>query len=187
MSAVHVQSWRARTKVRMLEAMGGKCQICGYNKCTAALEFHHIDPSGKEFTFATAMKNPSSWDKLAAELRKCVLLCANCHREVHYSGDTELSGKESGFNDEYEKAKLVDKVQTLCPVCGKSKNNSSITCSIACSGKRARLVDWDSIDVHALVAKYKNPEQVGKYLGISGAAVRKRIKKINLENLNNAA
>jgi predicted HNH restriction endonuclease len=59
---------------------GGKCIICGYNKSEAALEFHHVDPSKKEFGFK------SSWinlERLFKELDKCVLVCANCHREIH--------------------------------------------------------------------------------------------------------
>lgn len=185
MGASHVQSWRNRTKVRMLEAMGNSCQICGYDKCSAALEFHHIDPSGKEFTFATAMKNPSSWDKLVVELRKCVLLCANCHRELHYSS-VSLSGVESGFDERYAEYGTKEVVISLCPVCGKNKSINAVTCSVACARKRSRIVDWDTVDVHSLVDKYKNPEQVGKYLGVSGAAVRKRIKKLNAEKYNNA-
>lgn len=66
---------------KMIEYKGGKCQICGYDRCSRALEFHHLDPSKKDFTLArTAWAR--SWDVVKAELDKCALLCANCHREV---------------------------------------------------------------------------------------------------------
>ena len=55
------------------------CTICGYKKCDAALEFHHIDPSEKEGN----VNDISGPDKLMEEITKCVLLCSNCHREVH--------------------------------------------------------------------------------------------------------
>jgi hypothetical protein len=58
---------------------GGKCERCGYNKCQAALEFHHIDPAEKDPTNLRAFKK----ERLFAEVDKCVLLCANCHREEH--------------------------------------------------------------------------------------------------------
>jgi hypothetical protein len=49
-SSEAVKTWRNKTKTRMVEAMGGKCAECGYNRCNDALEFHHIDPNGKDFT-----------------------------------------------------------------------------------------------------------------------------------------
>ena len=55
------------------------------------------------------------------------------------------------------------------------------TCSNKCAGTLARKVDWDSIDVNELLSSYRNAEQVGNFLGISGAAVRKRIKKVDGE------
>jgi len=60
--------------------LGGKCQICGYNKCNAALHFHHIDPQGKDFCISSAL---TSWKRIQRELDKCILLCANCHYETH--------------------------------------------------------------------------------------------------------
>lgn len=44
-----VINWRKRTKIALVEYKGGKCCICGYNKCIEALEFHHLDPSQKDF------------------------------------------------------------------------------------------------------------------------------------------
>lgn len=60
---------------------GGKCKNCGYNACLDALDFHHIDPLEKSFELS------SHWNKkfatLKVEIDKCLLLCSNCHREVH--------------------------------------------------------------------------------------------------------
>ena len=47
------------------------------------LEFHHLDPDKKDFDIAQAMSYEWPWDKVLAEIRKCVCLCANCHRKVH--------------------------------------------------------------------------------------------------------
>lgn len=71
-----------------LEYKGGSCQICGYNKCETALEFHHINMAEKEFSIGDAGET-RSWERTRIELDKCVLLCANCHREVH-AGIIEL-------------------------------------------------------------------------------------------------
>lgn len=62
---------------------GGSCEDCGYSRCLAALEFHHLDPAEKDPSW-TAMKM-WGFDRVKPELDKCALLCANCHRERHYS------------------------------------------------------------------------------------------------------
>lgn len=78
--------YRKNIKMKMVEYKGGKCEICGYNKCIEALEFHHINPKEKDFSISGGTK---SFNSLKSELDKCVLVCANCHREIH-SGITEL-------------------------------------------------------------------------------------------------
>lgn len=69
-------------KQKCVDFLGGKCSKCGYNKCNAALDFHHIDSTIKKYNLGTLMKS-ISFDKIKSELDKCVLLCANCHREHH--------------------------------------------------------------------------------------------------------
>ena len=73
-----------RIKARCVEYKGGQCEICGYTKCVAALEFHHRDERTKKFEVGGAYNR--SWDVVRAELDKCLLLCGNCHQEHHYSG-----------------------------------------------------------------------------------------------------
>jgi len=80
---------RKKLKILGVEYKGGRCQVCKYSKCIDALEFHHIDSSKKEFGIGDKGYT-RSWDKVRKELDKCVLLCANCHREIE-SGITQLS------------------------------------------------------------------------------------------------
>lgn len=75
-----VVNWRKRTKLKLVEYKGGKCEKCGYNKCLEALQFHHLNPKEKDFTIAG---KSWSFDKLKLEVDKCSLLCANCHIEEH--------------------------------------------------------------------------------------------------------
>lgn len=72
---------RKRNKMAAMQYLGGRCCICGYNKCTAALEFHHVNPEDKKFTISRGLG--STWNNLKKELNKCVLLCCRCHRECH--------------------------------------------------------------------------------------------------------
>ena len=67
-------------KQKALDYKGGKCETCGYNKSYWALDFHHKDPSQKDFTIAGGNK---SFETLKPELDKCSLLCKNCHAEEH--------------------------------------------------------------------------------------------------------
>ena len=72
---------RRRNKIRLVEYKGGKCERCGYNKCIDALEFHHLDPNEKDFGLSCG--DTRSLEKLKAEVDKCIMVCANCHREIH--------------------------------------------------------------------------------------------------------
>ena len=75
-----INRWKQR-KIDAVNHMGGKCQKCDYSKCMGALEFHHLDPSQKDVVWDKMRL--MSWDKVLLELKKCILVCANCHREIH--------------------------------------------------------------------------------------------------------
>jgi transcriptional regulator with XRE-family HTH domain len=78
---VRVKTFRRKTKQRAVEYKGGECSICSYNKSINALDFHHLDPKEKDFNLSANMS--MSWDKIVKELDKCILVCSNCHREIH--------------------------------------------------------------------------------------------------------
>ena len=77
----NVSNQRRRNKQKLIEHFGGKCSKCSYNKCNAALEFHHIEEN-KEFGIAQNGKS-ISFSAMLKEAEKCILVCANCHREIH--------------------------------------------------------------------------------------------------------
>jgi 5-methylcytosine-specific restriction endonuclease McrA len=77
-----VQKRRQRIRQMAVDYMGGRCSICGYDRCIEALEFHHLDASEKDFGISSKGYT-RSWEMVKQELDKCVILCANCHREVH--------------------------------------------------------------------------------------------------------
>lgn len=84
---MYVHQAKREIKLRAIEYLGGKCNRCGYMGVPAVYDFHHKDPNEKEFNWG---KYRTSWAKLQPELDKCVLLCSNCHREVH---DAEWFGQ----------------------------------------------------------------------------------------------
>ena len=86
---------RRKLKLMLIEYKGGKCVICGYNSSTWAFDLHHVDSSTKDFGLSVRGLT-RSWQKLKEEADKCVLVCANCHREVH-AGVTQLPKEILGW------------------------------------------------------------------------------------------
>lgn len=86
-AAQAIKNKKRALKHKLIEYKGGKCQICGYNKCEGALQFHHRNPKEKEFALSQINLNDTdiTIDKIIEEIDKCDLLCANCHAEQHYS------------------------------------------------------------------------------------------------------
>lgn len=78
---------RVKRKQEAVDLLGGVCLDCGKSYPLACYDFHHLDPNQKEFD--PCSKLTSKKEKFLEELRKCVLLCANCHRVRHF--DTSFS------------------------------------------------------------------------------------------------
>lgn len=77
-------------KDKLIEMRGGACERCGYNKSHDALCFHHIDPTKKEFELSMT-SGSANWDKWKSEAEKCMLLCLNCHAEIHEELRSQVS------------------------------------------------------------------------------------------------
>lgn len=71
-----------RRKAELIALKGGKCSVCGYSRNTAALCFHHL--RDKKFGIDSRHISNTTWEKLLAELEKCILVCHNCHAEIHH-------------------------------------------------------------------------------------------------------
>lgn len=80
------QKSRARKrKIQFVKELGGKCSCCGYNKNWGALDFHHVDPKTKLIQLNSNSLGHFTEKVLREELKKCILLCSNCHREHHHT------------------------------------------------------------------------------------------------------
>ena len=82
---------RFKIKKDAVQLLGGKCQRCGYDRCSAALTFHHKDKNSKLFSIGGNYTR--SWDNIKKELMKCELLCNNCHTELHWKEVDHLREK----------------------------------------------------------------------------------------------
>lgn len=122
-----------KRKYEAIIQKGGKCEICGYDKNISALEFHHIDPSNKNFQLDSRHFSNNTIDNLQNEINKCILLCANCHREIH-NPSLKLEEIDNIIGDIKKTSFTNKKEKKKCLICGKIiKNaNGKIYCSNEC-------------------------------------------------------
>lgn len=178
-SAKKVKEWRKRTKKRIIDSMGGSCVCCGYNKCHGALSLHHIDPKEKEFGFGSIRASAKNWTSIVQELRKCVLVCNNCHSEIH-EGMTKIPINANSFNEKFVDYKSMEnslkkKSWLSCPSCGRKVPPHKKYCSYECVGANTKKICVSTASIKKLKEKYSN-RQIGVMLGVSDKTVAKYLK-----------
>jgi len=75
-----IRQKRDARKLELVKILGGGCQVCGYDRCVRNLSFHHLE--NKEFGISSRSFQFTK-ERIASEVRKCVLVCHNCHGEIH--------------------------------------------------------------------------------------------------------
>lgn len=133
-----VSIWRKNLKQRALALFGSKCCVCSYNRCSAALEFHHLDPTQKDFSISQAYANPKKWDAIVYELEKCILVCANCHREIHQNILIIEDKKYVLTDTDY---RIAEKTHHKCS-CGVTIRLNQKYCSPGCSSVGRQTNNW---------------------------------------------
>lgn len=170
----NVANSRHRRKELLVYLMGGKCSRCGYDRCIKALEFHHIDKSTKSFTISYAIH---SLEDDINEVKKCSLLCANCHREVEDSGELTFNTfNEEVFQEYMNEVKETQQIaqnKKICPKCGKPKSSEADLCS-ACARLNSRKVQ-NRPDRQELKNMIRSTPftKIAEYYGVSDNAVRR--------------
>lgn len=130
-----VVQFRRRTKRRAVDLLGGRCHGCTQVFPVAAFEFHHLDARTKDFAISVD-GIPRPWERIAAELAKCVLVCANCHREVH-AGVREL------FDDG-----LLGLAEQAAPYASRARKRPTLPVpSVGRRGYRIPVSAWSSTSV----------------------------------------
>ena len=110
-----------KRKLELIKLKGGKCEKCGYNKNLGALEFHHLDPSIKEFNLDERHLSNTTIEKILNELDKCILVCSNCHKEIHYPHLNEDNLNNLLLEFTSSNKNITDKKYkvSFCKKCGK--------------------------------------------------------------------
>lgn len=155
-------------KRKVIELMGGKCSRCGYCRNYAALEFHHLDPSKKEINISgNGLKG--SWKRLIVELKKCVLVCSNCHREEHNPDMFSLPESEIEIN---RIMNIELKSTGRCPTC-QTEVFGTKYCSHACSCDSRRKVKRPGREELEELIRTTPFTRIGEKYGVSDTAIRK--------------
>ena len=178
---IFIKKHRNLTKKRIIYVMGGKCQYCGYNKCQSALELHHINKTEKDFSIAESTNK--SWEIICNELKKCVLVCANCHREIHegmikqeiVSSFDELKAKE--INEDINNFK--EKTINYCIDCGKQIDIKAKRCEFCGHLARRKQIRPTREELKKLIRE-ETFTQIGRDYGVTDNTIRKWCKAVNL-------
>lgn len=169
-----VKTSRQRRKKDILYVMGDSCSICGYNKCSSALELHHLNPEEKDFTISTTLNR--AWEVLDNELKKCTLVCSNCHREIHEGLITqELHSTYSAERAEQISERLQDlktKKIFYCKNCGAVISAHASYCA-NCSNLQKRKAERPSREELKQLIRNKTFVEIGKMFNVSDNAIRK--------------
>lgn len=165
-------------KHKLIQAKGGCCENCGYDKNYAVLEFHHRDESSKSFNLDSRRLSNTSWELILREADKCSLLCANCHRE-HHNPEMKSENVQNMVEDILEsKEEKKARRQSIkqCLDCRTPLRFSAARCR-KCQNKKMEKIIWPTTEILNQMVSASSYRSVAKELGVSDNAVRKRLKK----------
>lgn len=167
-----------RRKHQLVLALGGACRLCGYNKCDRALDFHHINEKDKQFYIGQRL-----WldlPSLLKEVKKCVLLCSNCHREVH-DGMSSLEGITPIFDETIQLDFILKpNYSGSCLNCKKVIHGKRKYCCNECYmiGRYGRYVAWETVNLKKMMKDGFTVKEIANFLNVSEGVVRDHARKV---------
>lgn len=182
MGTKEVSDFRRRRKENLIRVCGNSCAICGYHKSKSALEFHHIDASKKNYGIA-ANGTCHSLEKDLNEVKKCILVCANCHREIHDGDYTQEKLYEMQiFDNDYAHSlkEAKEKKFYFCQNCGKELSQQGITGLCNTCFQQYRKQGRPDRETLKQLIRTKPFTHIGNMFGVSDNAIRKWCKAENL-------
>ena len=178
----YVKNSRHNLKRRLLYVMGDKCCICGYDKCPSALEFHHTNPEEKDFSISSNAN--IAFNKAVEEVKKCILVCANCHREIHAGLIKDIEEYKSFDEQKCQEInqELIDLKQQkihYCINCGKIISNKAERCPECARIERRKVDRPDREKLKELIRTLPFTHIATQY-GVTDKAISKQCIAANL-------
>lgn len=185
----YVAGNRKNRKKLAIQLFGGGCQKCGYNISFRSLTFHHIDPSEKLFNISVC--HTASWQRYVDELKKCCLLCQNCHNELHDGlwniqaiKRVEIPSSIYDLVIPTGRDSFEPKITRYCRWCEKdflvTRHSRRKFCSSKCYRESTHKVQWPTLEQLALDIATMSWCAIGRKYGVSDNAVRKWARSYNL-------
>lgn len=191
---LRVIEMRRKVKEQAVAYKGGKCTRCGIVGLAAIYDFHHPDPTQKDFAIGSG--NYKSFVKLKAELDKTVLLCSNCHRMGHDEENVaSFNRKKEALLAETPPKKGAPKlgagprvkISVACSVCGvvietiAARLGRIFTCSEKCAARVKGREPWPSDDELGRLVWQVTTAELAKRFGVRDVAVKRRCKKRGIQ------
>ena len=172
-----------KRKSDLISVLGVKSCICGFNSWQEALEFHHVNPDEKEFSISS--KTTKNLDAQLREIKKCILVCSNCHKGIHGGYISIPEGYETIYDVERAN-ELLDENNaikhgqiSICPRCGERKHKTAEYCD-ACRRFLDRTVERPDRDTLKSLIRSTPFTQIAIKYGVTDNAIRKWCKSEGL-------
>ena len=166
-----------KRKKDLISIFGSKCCICGFDSFQEGLDFHHVNPEEKSFSFGPQAPT-KALEKQLEELRKCILVCANCHRGIHANKILVPEDWNKFFNENRAK-ELIEENELIrhgklhyCQRCGKIITRKASYCS-ECSHLISRKADRPSREELKDLIRSKPFTQIALLFNVSDNAIRR--------------
>ena len=185
-----------KRKKDLISIFSSRCCICGFSEFQEALEFHHVNPESKSFSLTNSNATTKSLEKQLEEAKKCVLVCANCHRGIHAGYLKIPEDKEIFFNEKRAQELLEEKnlikhgKKHFCERCGKEISKEAKHC-VECSRLISRKVDRPSREELKEMIRSKPFTQIAQNYSVSDNTIKKWCvfyglpsKKKEIKNIN---
>lgn len=164
-----------KRKLELVNCLGGKCSRCGYDKSLSALEFHHRNPLEKSFALDSRSIASKRMETLMEEIKKCDLLCSNCHKEIHYAhlNKENIENTLNGYKiDILQKKSPQHKSKYICEYCGKPFK-AVTNKHFCCEECRIKSKNYPSIEeIRKKYEELKGWQKVAEYFNITRNVIR---------------
>lgn len=174
-----------KRKIDLISVFGSKCCICGFNAYPQALEFHHVHPQEKQFGITASNAITKALDKQLAEMKKCILVCANCHRGIHQNYIQIPQNWKQLFNEQraeeltQELYNKTHRKQHYCSRCGKPTGKGAQYC-VECGHLIQQKCDRPPREELKKMIRTMPFTTIAKQYNVSDNAIRKWCDKYNL-------